>query len=80
MENNRFKQQMEFQSFKIIQDIKKVYMRRFFSGLVYIKKFEPFLSVRNVKLQQHLSRFISFVLGKFNPCKQGMHLMKSYFD
>ena len=26
----KFKQQMEFQSFKIIQDFKKVYMRRFF--------------------------------------------------
>ena len=31
----KFKQQMEFQSFKIIQDFKKVYMRRFFLGLAY---------------------------------------------
>ena len=65
MKNNKFKQQTEFQSFKIILDFKKVYKRRFLFGLVYIKKFEQLLSVRNAKLLQHLSRFISFVLSKF---------------
>ena len=32
----KFKQQMEFESLKIIQDFKKVYMRRFLFCLVYM--------------------------------------------
>ena len=36
MQTVKCKQQMEFQRFKILQDFKKVYMRRFFFYLVYI--------------------------------------------
>ena len=38
----KFNQQTEFQSFKIIQDFKKVHMLRFFFWLVYI-----YLAYRN---------------------------------
>ena len=39
---------MEFQSFKIIQDIKKVYMGRFFLDLVYSKDHNSENFVRNL--------------------------------
>ena len=35
LKTTKFKQQMELQSFKIVQDFKKVYMRRFFLCLGY---------------------------------------------
>ena len=40
-----FKQQMEFQSIKIIQNFKKVYMQHFFFGLVYVKYLIKYTSI-----------------------------------
>ena len=37
-----FEQQIEFQSFKIIQDFKKVYMRHFFNCLVYCHRISKY--------------------------------------
>ena len=47
------------------KETRKTYLTRYYLRHANILKFQQLMSLRNVKLLQQLSRFISFVLSKF---------------